>query len=139
MMKKNHSGANRHKVKMISLEISFSLTSYLKEYRDQICQTRQVSSVVNDTLAKPLVFSRLSSTPPTLHSVIFIPERYRCNSKKPQKKTKVSHATVDMLRRGNPTPGVTCPSSSPKEQSSTGVKGVYCNMLSKTKSMMASR
>lgn len=65
---KENFATNKCKVMMISLEMSFAPTSNVRKHLSQIHWARQ--SLI--PLVKPLVFSPLSFTSPTLHSVVSI-------------------------------------------------------------------
>lgn len=56
-IEENHSRTNKHKVRMLSSQISFAPTSGLRERLSQIHKARQASLVATDSLARHLVFS----------------------------------------------------------------------------------
>lgn len=87
----------------------------------------------DDSLAQLSVFSQLSFIQPTLRSMMTIPKRSRYYSKKIQRKREPTHATVNIVRCGDPIAGVASSNSSPENQSSHKNDRIYHLTRSKTR------
>lgn len=137
--KGDHLNINKHKLTMISSKMVLTPISDLRERLCQIRQARQTSSMITNLLAKHSMFSRLSLTSPTLHSVCQYMRGLNIIWRNLEWKPKLAHATVIIIGCGDPTSGVAHPESPPNSHFATEADEVYSNTWSRTRSVIASR